>query len=365
MHLEQHFQIRNRMTNDPDHRRQSEEDVGISRGGFQVDPSLLTHVNRRAMATDFAVILPAHFADAVELVVETLEQLDDIENALTIYRDDSEVSIANRLAAQEAVELSDETFALLEKAISWSVKTGGAFDVTAGPLVEAWGFTQRSGRKPTDDEIQAARALVGYQQITLVKPARTISFATPGMSINLGAIGKGDALDRLAAQFREHGLTDFLIHGGNSSILAAGSQTAGSDQGWAVGLAHPTKPSRRLGGLWLRDTALATSGSGKQYFHHRGRRYGHVIDPRTGYPAGDLLSLTVLMPSAADADACATGLFVAGSESIAETTNEPWFPDLISVKAGDRQDAVDIETFGSIPWLEEPEGEVSRNEKPE
>ena len=138
-------------------------------------------------------------------------------------------------------------------------------------------------------------------------------------------------------------------------MIAAGSQTPGSELGWAIGVAHPTKPKRRLGGLWLRDMALATSGSGKQFFHHRGRRYGHVIDPRNGYPAGDLLSLTVLMESAADADACATGLFVGGSQAIADLATEDWFPPLITVRGGERQDAVAVESMGDVPWTGDAE----------
>jgi thiamine biosynthesis lipoprotein len=101
--------------------------------------------------------------------------------------------------------------------------------------------------------------------------------------------------------------------------------------------------------------ALGTSGSGKQFFHHRGRRYGHVIDPRTGYPAGDLLSLTVLAPSAADADACATGLFVAGSEAMVRLGDEPWMPAAIAVRGGSRQDEVDVEAMGDVPWIAPPE----------
>jgi thiamine biosynthesis lipoprotein len=319
----------------------------------------LTQVSRRAMATDFVVMLPAHAADAVEMVVAALEGLDAIESALTVYRDDSEVSRANRRASSEPVRLSSQTFALLQSAIRWSQRTDGAFDVTAGPLVEAWGFTRRSGRKPTSDEIDAARRLVGYQQLELCEEQQTVRFAKPGMSINLGAIGKGDALDRLTTQLRGHGLTDFLIHGGNSSVIASGDQVAGSGLGWGVGLAHPTKPKRRLAGLWLRDTALATSGSGKQFFHHRGRRYGHVIDPRTGYPAGDLLSLTVLMPSARDADACATGLFVAGCEAMDRLAQEDWMPPLITAGQASRQDAVDIQWSGDIRWVDAPSSEVS------
>jgi thiamine biosynthesis lipoprotein len=178
------------------------------------------------------------------------------------------------------------------------------------------------------------------------------------MMINLGAIGKGDALDRLARELTAAGVTDFLIHGGQSSVIARGDQVPGSDLGWAIGIAHPTKPQRRLAGVWLKDQAIGTSGSGKQFFHHRGRRYGHVIDPRTGQPAGDLLSLTVIMTSAADADACATGLFVAGSESAtrlretAESSVEESI-SMLAARAGRRQDDVELEPQGEFRWVDE------------
>ena len=323
---------------------------------------LITKVSHQAMATEFVVMLPTQWADQVECVVEALETLDSIERRLTIYRPVGEIAVgeiavgeialANQRAGFEPAPLSSATFDLLKKAIQWSERTGGAFDVTAGPLVEAWGFTQRSGKKPTEAEIEAAIELVGYQHLNLSDDDQSLRFDRQGMSINLGAIGKGDALDRLAADLREHGIADFLIHGGNSSVIAAGNQDRDHEFGWAVGVAHPTKSGRRLGGIWLKDTALATSGSGKQFFHHRGKRYGHVIDPRTGYPAGDLLSLTVVMESAADADACATGLFVMGSDQMDTLSGQDWFPPAVAVKQAGRQDEVEFECLGELNWVE-------------
>ncbi|TWU55077.1 FAD:protein FMN transferase [Rubripirellula reticaptiva] len=316
--------------------------------------SLLTHVSHRAMATDFVVMLPEHAADGVEVVLEALEMLDSIEASLTIYKANGEVSRLNRDGAFKPVKMSGATFRLLEKSILWSQRTSGAFDITAGPLVEAWGFTRRNGSKPTAEEIQTARDLVGFNKILLDPHNQTAQLATAGMTINLGAIGKGDALDRLAAHLKKSGVADFLIHGGNSSLIAAGDQDHDSGRGWAVGIAHPTKPKRRLCGLYLKDRALATSGSGKQFFHHQGRRFGHVIDPRTGYPAGDLASLTILMESAADADAAATGLFVMGSHAIGEIT-EPWIQcPMILAATGRRQDEVDVSTVGQIDWIDPP-----------
>ncbi len=336
----------------------------VSSDDDPIPESLITQISHRAMATDFVVMLPAPAADAINIAVETLETLDSIESDLTIYQPGSEISRINREAADRPVRVSRRTFALLKRSLFWSERTGGAFDITAGPLIEAWGFTRRRGRKPSRDEIIAAAGLVGYQKVSLDSEADAVSFRVAGMSINLGAIGKGAALDCLARQLKSAGVKDFLIHGGNSSMIAAGDQSPGSDLGWAVGLAHPTKPQRRLAGLWLRNSALSTSGSGKQFFHHRGRRYGHVIDPRTGYPAGDLLSLTVLMPGAADADACSTGLFVVGSAAIqslveratAEARDvDSWATSpMILASSGHRQDDVDVETIGSIRWIDPP-----------
>lgn len=327
------------------------------------DPSLLTQVTHRAMATEFAVLLPPRHADAVEVVLEALEELDEIESSLTIYQPASEISRVNREAAERPVSVSPATFDLVRRACIWSERTDGAFDITAGPLVETWGFTRRRGKKPSAEEIAGALERVGFRRLMLDAERRSIRFAAPGMMVNLGGIGKGDAIDRVANRIKANGVSDFLLHGGSSSVFAAGDQTFGSGLGWAVGISHPTKPNRRIAGIWLRDSALATSGSGKQFFHHRGRRYGHVIDPRTGYPAGDLLALTVLMPSAADADACSTGLFVNGRESIPTETDWP-LPGVITVAAGKRQDEVKWGAIGDVPWVDENDESfgVSRQE---
>ena len=328
--------------------------IGNTQPGTTPETGLLTEVTRKAMATEFAILLPPQSLEAVELAVTTLERLDDIEQTLTIYNEDSEVSRINRTANEKPIPASTSTFQLIERALQWSQRTRGAFDITAGPLVKAWGFTDRSGRKPTSDEVQAALAKVGYQHLQLDRDQQTIQFGLPEMSINLGGIGKGDALDQVADELRRGGLNDFLLHGGSSSVLAAGDQIANSGLGWPIGIAHPTKPKRRLAGVRLRNQALATSGSGKQFFHHRGKRYGHVIDPRTGFPAGDLASLTVITDSAADADACGTGLFVAGSNEIETLSSESWFPHAVLIRNGKRQDEVAISCLGEIEWADPP-----------
>ncbi len=340
----------------------------------QRDSDLISSVSRPAMATEFVVMLAAAHQGAMEQALDALELVDDIEQRLTIYRPDSEISRVNRDAASHPVQVSESTFELIETAIRWSQQTGGRFDITAGPLVKAWGFTERKGRKPPTDEIQAALEVVGFEKLILDPDKRTIAFAVPGMSINLGGIGKGHALDRIAERLLASGVTDFLIHGGQSSVLARGNQSTSVDRGWAVGIGHPTRPNRRLAGVWLSDAALGTSGSGKQFFHHRGKRFGHVIDPVSGYPTTDLVSLTLRTSSATDADAAGTGYFLAGSSNLRrlnalsqqapsqeDATQEseplPQFP-AFALRQGERQEELLTEVFGEWDWVEPPETRV-------
>ncbi len=230
---------------------------------------IISQYVRRAMATDFVVMIPGDIDGNAEHAFAALQIAEDLENLLSIYRPNSDIVRLNQAAGSHAVSVAPETFDVLELAQQLSQWTGGAFDVTAGPLVEAWGFTKRSGAKPTEWALQAARELVGYQQLKLDRQTHTAMLDRHGMCVNLGAIGKGFAIDRMAAVLRARGVDHFLIHGGNSSVLAAGDDVPGSDEGWRVAIEHPILKSMRLGGLRLRNRSLGTSGSGKQFFHFR------------------------------------------------------------------------------------------------
>ena len=316
---------------------------------------MLTTITHKAMATEFAVILSQADGHLVEPAFEALELLDRIEADLTVYREDSEISQINAAASVQPIPISESTYRLLRRSIAWSERTSGAFDVTAGPLVRVWGFTERRGRKPTAAEIQEAVAVVGYRHVRLHDQDRSVGFDLPGMEINLGAIGKGHALDELTRGLVDRGLRNFLIHGGGSSVIARGDQIAGSGEGWSVGLSHPTKPKKRLAGIRLRNEALSTSGSGKQFFHFRGRRYGHVIDPRTGHPAGELLSLTTVASNATDAEACSTAFFVCGIDAIRSAVDDDEsLPRMIGVRSAKRQDGVHVLPFAEFDWVDPP-----------
>jgi thiamine biosynthesis lipoprotein len=272
---------------------------------------------RDAMAVEFQVLLNAGDADQPpEAAITALDLLAPLEAQLTVYRDTSEVSRLNREAASGAVAVERRLYQLLQTAQRIAAETAGAYDATSGPLSKVWGFYRRQGRMPSESEIAAALQCVGYQKLTLSATDHTVHFQCSGMELNLGGIGKGYALDRMSEVLLREGNSDFLLHGGQSSVLARGSRAgaAAEARGWTIGLAHPLRPGQRLAEFRLHNRALGTSGSGTQFFHFQGKRYGHILDPRTGRPAEGILSSTVLAPTAAEADALSTAFYVGGVE---------------------------------------------------
>lgn len=274
----------------------------------------LLRAGRRAMATTFEVFLPFGTPRALDAAEAALDLIDRLESQLTVYRDDSEVSQINRDAAGQPVRVEERLFGLLEAAARITAETEGAFDLTAGPLTRAWGFFRRQGRVPSDEERAEALDRVGMRHVVLDSEARTVRFLRPGVELNLGSIGKGYALDRAALLLRGRWqLRSALIHGGHSSVLALGSEPGGR-RGWAVGIRHPWDPERRLAVLRLRDRALATSAATFQYLEYNNRKLGHLLDPRSGWPAEGLASVSVTAATAAEADALATAFFILGVE---------------------------------------------------
>jgi len=280
--------------------------VGVEPG------SHLLSVSREAMACLFEVVFDAAtYREATDAAIEALELVAHLEDQLTIYRDTSEVASINARAATDAVVVEEGLFGLLTRAVELYEWTGGGFDITAGRLSKIWGFYRRQGRMPSAEEVTAALATVGTRHLQLDAAARSVRFLQPGLELNLGAIGKGYALDRAADALVSSGIGDFLIHGGNSSVLARGN---GASPGWSVAFRHPLKPDVRLAEFILCNQALGTSGSGTQFFHYQGQRYGHILDPRTGWPADQVLSATVIAPTAEQADALSTAFYVLGLE---------------------------------------------------
>ncbi len=270
----------------------------------------LVKLSRDAMACRFDILLQPEHADRLADAIIALDEVDRLEEQMSVYVPDSEVSRINAVAGQRAVAVERRLFKLFQTAARISADTGGAFDLTTGPVTRCWGFHQRNGRVPSDHELAAARERVGMRHLRLSEAEHTVHFEREGVELNLGAIGKGYALDRVGEVLGSKGCGSFLVQSGASSLLARGDGTMG--QGWLVGIRHPLDRERRLAEVRLRNAAMSTSDAAHQYFRANGKRYGHIIDPRTGRPAEGVLSATAIAPTAAESDALATAFYVMG-----------------------------------------------------
>jgi thiamine biosynthesis lipoprotein len=310
---------------------------------------MLLQVRRRAMATTFQIDLPVGTPDAVAAATDALELVAELEAQLTVYRDDSEVS---RLNAAGAAVVESRLFGLLQAAAAISQDTAGAFDCATGALVEAWGFRTRQGRVPEPAVLADARRASGSRHVVLDEPTRAVRFLRPGLLVNLGGIGKGYALDRAAERLQTRwGVGSALLHAGGSSVRAVGAPP-GSPRGWGVAVKHPHREGKTLGTVWLRDQGFGTSAATFQHFEHNGKRYGHLLDPRTGVPAEGTASASCLAPTAAAADALSTAFFVLGAEAAVEHCRSR--PGLGCVILAD---AADAPALGGGPpvWYDPPE----------
>jgi FAD:protein FMN transferase len=271
-------------------------------GGFWL------RVHRRAMACRVEITLASEDAAWLPAAREALDEIDRLEETLSVFRPTSLISRINRAAAETPVEADPATLDLLERCVELHRATAGAFDITSTPLSRCWGFLFREGCLPSPDAIDEARRSVGCDAVRIDRHAGTVCFDRPGIEVNLNAIGKGYALDRVASRMRRRGVARALLSAGRSSLLAIGSGRIG----WDVEIVSPRR-SAPLATVRLRDAALGTSGAGEQFIVVNGTRYGHVIDPRTGWPASGVLSASVIAPSAAAADALSTAFLIGGA----------------------------------------------------
>jgi len=298
---------------------------------------------RKAMATDFEISFNrGQYPQAVEAAIAALDEVDRFESLLSVFQEDSEVSHINRTAAENAIEPSAEVRDLLRQCDLLSRETNGAIDITASPLWRLWGFAKREGKVPAQEDIDAVRQHVGPSFVQRDETSQSVRFAKPGIEISFGCIGKGAALDSAKHKLQELEIEHALLHGGRSSISALGGRmqeswpqstqrnfpanvngtllvpTRDRSIGWTIGISHPLRPGQRLAEVRLTNESLGTSGSQHQFFIHRGKRYGHIIDPRTGQPAQGMLMTTVIAPTAALADAISTAFFVLDPNQTAE-----------------------------------------------
>jgi thiamine biosynthesis lipoprotein len=230
-----------------------------------------------------------------------------LDSILTTYNPESPVSRLNARAGHGPFTLPEEVVALLALSREYSQLTQGTFDITVGPLMALWRDTARHQALPSQKALQQAQGSVGSNYIHLF-PDRMVALRRPGMSLDFGGIGKGYALDRLVAQIKQQHIHHALLDFGQSSIWAVGSPPDAA--GWQILVQQPD--GRPVGVVTLRDQALSVSASMGQAFEVGGQRYGHIIDPRTGYPLQRDLLACVIAPTATQAEALSKALLILG-----------------------------------------------------
>jgi thiamine biosynthesis lipoprotein len=282
---------------------------------------------RHAMATRFELVL--HGENPVALRAageEALDEIERLESQLSLFRPSSEVAHLNARAAWGPVRVTPGLFALLQHAKELHAETRGAFDITVAPLVRCWGFMGGTGSVPKPEELESARAKVGMHLVELNRADFTVRFAREGVMLDLGAIGKGYAVERAADLLREAGVTSALLHGGTSTVYAVGSQPDG--ESWRVAVENPrTAISSRaapaepqpgspgpLTTVPLKDEAMSVSAVWGKSFEADGKVFGHVLDPRSGRPVSAAVLAAVVLPSATETDALSTALLTLGLE---------------------------------------------------
>jgi thiamine biosynthesis lipoprotein len=238
------------------------------------------------------------------------DEVDRVVALVSEWEPASEISRVNAAAGGEPVKVGPETLALVLKAIEIGELTDGAFDITFQPLARVWDFRQDPPRLPSAAAVASARRLVDYRRIDVDRQRRTIRLPESGMAIGLGGIAKGYIVDRVAGVLRGRGLNDFVVDA--SGDLRVDGRI--DDRQWQVGVRHPRDSGRTIARLPVSDLSIVTSGDYERYFILDGRRYHHIMDPSTGWPATGCQSVTVVTRDTGIADALATGLFVLGAE---------------------------------------------------
>lgn len=218
----------------------------------------------------------------------------------------------NENAGIQPVPASPDTINMLERSYYFAGLTGGAFDVTIGPVMDLWGFGKNEQHVPADGEINKALSLVDYKKVQVDRNPMTVFLTKPEMSLDLGGVAKGYATDEAVKALREAGIQHAIINAGGN-VYALGDKPDGSP--WRVGVQDPRGDKGIIAILFLKDKAAVTSGDYQRYFEQDGVRYHHIIDPSTGKQARDVMQTTVVADSAADADILSTALFVLGAQN--------------------------------------------------
>jgi len=264
-----------------------------------------------AMGSAYSVVVygedRTRMEEAVDAAFEEVHRLDEM---LSNYKPASELSEINRKAAEQPVPVTQEMFDLLAACVEYSRASEGAFDISVGPLMKVWGFYKGTGRLPHRAEVRGALEKVGYRNILLDAANRSVRFAKAGVELDPGGIGKGYAVDRMVEVLKQYGIQTALVSASGSSIYGLGAPPG--EKGWKVQIRDPKDERKTVADVYLKDESMSTSGSYEKFFRAEGRIYSHIMDPRTGWPAQGVLSVSAVTPRTIDSEAWTKPLFVNG-----------------------------------------------------
>jgi FAD:protein FMN transferase len=266
---------------------------------------------RLSMACVYAIEMYGPDATALPGIADAaLDEVDRIDRLMSHYKADSPLSRINRDAADHPVSVDKELFDFIAESMRYNRDSQGAFDITVGPLMKAWGFFRGEGHVPSATELDAARRLVGSRNVILDAANRSIRFTRPGVELDLGGIAKGYAVDRAVAVLKARGVAAALVSAGGSTIYGLGAPPGAA--AWSVSVQDPVDSTKSALSIQLKDRALSVAGSSEKSFEAHGVTYSHIMNPRTGHPVQGVLSVAVLTSTGTAGDALDDAFFVLG-----------------------------------------------------
>lgn len=265
------------------------------------------------MACLYTIDAFAADADRLRITLErALDEVDRIDRLMSHYKPESPLSRINREAAGSPVSVEPELFDFIAQSIQYSRNSDGAFDITVGPLMKAWGFFRGEGHLASDRELEDARSVVGWQHVILDPGHRTMHFDRPGVELDLGGIAKGYAVDQVVKILKADNVAAALVSAGGSTIYGLGAPP--DRNAWTVSIQDPVDSRKAASHVELKDRALSVAGSSEKSFEVGGVRYSHIMDPRTGRPVQGVLSVAVITRTGTQGDALDDAFFVLGAE---------------------------------------------------
>ncbi|EJE7234882.1 FAD:protein FMN transferase [Clostridium botulinum] len=268
-------------------------------------------VSRETFLMGTIVDIKAYGKNANKAVQASVDKISDIENKMSVNIPTSEVNKINKNAGISPVKVSKNTFDVIKASLIYSEKTKGSFDITVEPLVALWGIGTDKARIPSKDEINNALKLINYKDVIINEKESTVMLRKKGQAIDLGAIAKGYTADELKKVFLNYNISSaFLSLGGN--IYALGNKPDKTP--WNIGVQNPLNPrGSQLGVVPVSNKSIVTSGNYERFFEKNGKRYHHIFDTKTGYPAEKgLISVSIISDKSIDGDALSTSVYTLG-----------------------------------------------------